>query len=98
MEKTSLKDEMEGKITVSVRINNVPLSFWEEFKKDAEINFANNYIMKIMSDHYKVKNIGRHNSELAEVICELNERISKLEAEKKAGNGKENKISTFGGV
>ena len=44
---------MESKILTSVKINNVPLAFWEEFKNDAERNFANNYIMKIMIDHYR---------------------------------------------
>ena len=71
VEKNNLKEEMEGKIIVSPVINSVPLSFWKEFKADAEKNFSNNYCMKIISNHHQATNIRK--------IEELEERVTYLE-------------------
>lgn len=72
----TLKDEMELKTFTTVRLNNVPLKFWEEFKKDAEVNFSNNYIMKIMHDHLRRK---EGVSEVEERLYELEVRLAELE-------------------
>ncbi len=67
----NLKEEIESKIVVSPVINSVPLSFWKEFKQDAELNYSNNYCMKIMSDHYKAMKMKEFN--------DLQERVTYLE-------------------
>ena len=96
-EEVNLKDEMEGKITISAKINNVPIKFWEEFKKDAEVNFANNYIMKIMVDHYRRLKGDERYEELDKRLRELEEKVSSLEKnDGGSGEEKEKSISTFG--
>ncbi len=97
---TTLKDEMESKILHSVKINNVPIKFWEEFKRDAELNFSNNYIMKIMVDHSRrisgderVDSILSRLKDIEEVLYEITER----QEEQPETKEETRKIKVFGG-
>ncbi len=80
-DKVTLKDEMEALRTLSVKINNVPPSFWEEFKKDALVNFSNNYIMKIMVDHTRRIQKDARLEELQERIMVLEEKVFNKQAD-----------------
>lgn len=90
---TNVREVNDNVITVG--INNVPKSFWEEFKYDAETNFGNNYVMKIMQNHtFSVK--------YADVIKEMSDEIVNLREEvdflkgKKEDNIVKRTIPTFG--
>ena len=79
-----MREEMEEKIVTDgmikrVPINNVPSSFWEEFKKDAKDNFSDNYIMKIMIDHYRRVDGDKRVEELMDSYGLLEQRVRALE-------------------
>jgi len=94
----NLKEKMESKIMVSPIINSVPLTFWKEFKRDAELNYSNSYIMKIMANHYQSFNVNllekfeERISAIEDVIFSTTEKDSQQEESKESP-----KIKTFGG-
>lgn len=96
----TLKEEMESKILKTVRINNVPYTFWEEFQKDAKDKFADNYIMKIMVDHQRGKVQDERVLALIDRIAQIEERLNVLEGATatKSEPVEEKKLpKTFGG-
>lgn len=103
----SLKEEMEEKISSdgvykAVRINNVPKIFWdEEFKSDAKANFADNYIMKIMVDHFRRIEGDERINMLIERIAVIEERLHELSGKTIEKEDPTQKIAlprTFGGI
>ncbi|MEA2036647.1 MAG: hypothetical protein U9O94_04010 [Nanoarchaeota archaeon] len=72
---------IESKVLEFIKINNVPVEFWGEFRKDAKERFANNYLMKMMHDHIKASNVVNKIDSLAEWINGLQLEVESLRSE-----------------